>query len=249
LGIFRRHIRLSAEGNSVAGALEDDFHCVSVRLEHDGTTVTACSGETQRIPWTTCPGAAAELERFRGMRLDHSLLASARHSDPRLHCTHLFDVASLLVTHAAAGRGQRLYRIAIPERRDGRTTATLIRDGEEVLCWLLHNEAIEDPVPFAGRTLVGGGFARWAETEFDLELAEAAIVLRRACLISLGRGFPLDQIPFASDLGERTAGTCYSFAPERSSDGRRIVGSTLDFSDREDQLLAAPALDPTRSSR
>jgi hypothetical protein len=96
---------------------------------------------------------------------------------------------------------------------------------------------------------VGGGFARWAETAFDAERAEAAIVLRRACMISLGRGFPLDQIPFASDLGERTAGTCYSFAPERSRDGRRVVGSTLDFTDREDQLLAAQALDPTRSPR
>lgn len=231
------------------GALEDDFHCVSVRLEHDGTRVTACEGEASRIPWTTCPAAAVELARFRGMVLERSLLASAAHSDPRLHCTHLFDVASLAVAHAATRRSHREYRIAIPVRRAGRTRATLARDGVELLHWSLRDEHIEDPAPFAGRRLHGGGFSRWAESTLDPEAAEAVLILRRTCLISLGRDFPLDQIPLASDLGERTAGTCYSFQPERSAQAQRIVGSTRDFSDREDELLAGQGSDLTRSSR
>ena len=81
---------------------------------------------------------------------------------------------------------------------------------------------------------------KWADSELDPETAEAAIVLRRACAISLGRAFPLDHIPNASDLASRTLGACYSFSPGVIEEGKRMVGSTLEFTHTPERLLSNP---------
>ncbi len=245
--MFRRHVRIVANGSTITGELEDDFHHVHVVLEHDGERISACRGETERIPWTTCPAAAGELGRFVGMKLSPSLLESARHSDPRLHCTHLFDVASLAVAHAArAGSAApmssreraRLYEVAIPDRVEGRTRATLSRDGEPLLEWEIREERIMAPQPFAGREIFRGGFAPWAERALDPETAEAALLLHRACTISLGRSFDLDRVERATAFSARTSGYCYTFGPEQIERARRNVGTTRDFTTRPEDLLS-----------
>lgn len=230
--MFRRHIRLTRYDDVVSGELEDDFHHVRVRLEHDGERVVRCRGEALRIPWTTCPAAAAELTRLDGMPLVRSLLAVGAHSNPRMHCTHLFDTASLAVVHAALGREEREYRIAIPDRTRGRTEARIARDGETVLAWQIDDQTITAPEPFAVRPLFGSGLAQWAERTLDAETAEACLLLQRSCVISMGRMFDMDQVQHASALPQRPMGLCYTFQRERIGDARRNVGSTRDLSAR-----------------
>lgn len=236
-GVYRRHIRLAARDARVTAELEDDFHRFGVVLEHDGERVLRLSGEARRYPWSTCPGATDPLARFAGMALTRSLVDAGRHTDPRSQCTHLFDLASLAVAQAAARRTRRRYEIAIPDRVDDHTHATLCRDGEPLLDWRLEGATIVEPEPFAGQQIWGGRLTLWAARTLEADAAEAALVLHRACAISLGRSFDLDRVETAKALGERTLGACYAFGPERIADGRRMLESTLDFTDAPELLL------------
>ncbi len=236
-GIYHRRIRLSSGAGFVTGELEDDFHHFRVRLAHDGEKLVQAEGEALRYPWTTCSDATMPLQGLRGLRLAARVTAPSREHDPRAHCTHLFDLASLAFTHAAADRDTRLYEIQIPDRIENRTCPTLRRDGVEILSWTIKGRRIIDPPPFAGRSLVKD-FVRWADAELDPDLAEAAIVLRRACSISLGRLFPLDKIPNANDLASRTLGACYTFSPGVIEEGKRMLGTTFEFTHTPERLLS-----------
>ena len=228
-GVYRRRIRLRAEDRQVRGRLVDDFHDLTVHLLHDGVRVSKIEGATQRIPWATCPHAALPLARLEGMPLTRSLRSIARHTDPRAQCTHLFDLASLAVSFAATGAAERRYEVAVPDREGTRTLASLGRDGAPLLRWQIDGARIEDPPPFAGRSL-SGGFVEWAESTLDVELAEAAQVLRRAAAISFGRRFDFDRVPDARTFQSQAGGACFTFQPERVAQGLRLVGNVRDWS-------------------
>jgi len=228
-GVYRRRIRLGAEDGLVRGSLVDDFHDFTVRLAHDGVRISKIEGAARRIPWATCPAAALPLALLEGMPLTRSLRSIARHTDPRAQCTHLFDLASLAVSLAASGAAARLYQLAVPDRVGARTQATLSRDGLPVLRWQIDGARIEDPPPFAGRSLAGGGFLDWAEATLDTDLAEAAQVLRRAAVISYGRRFDFDRVPDARTFQNQAGGACFTFHPERVAEGLRIVGNVRDW--------------------
>jgi hypothetical protein len=222
----------------VRADLEDDFHRFTVWLEHDGRRVTAVRGDARRFPWSTCPGAIGALDRLREMPLAPTTTAAGARTDPRLQCTHLFDLAALAVAHAAEQRVLRRYEVAVPDRRDECTRPTLARDGASVLAWTLQGFEVRDPAPFAGRSLLAGGFQRWCERELDPDAAEAAFVLRRACKIALGRAGDLDAVRDAGELLPLVGGSCHSFQPEVAARGRRQRGSSLDFTARPEALLA-----------
>lgn len=237
-GIFRRRIRLRQEPGVASGELEDDFHHFAATVRHDGERVTGATGVASRYPWTTCPGAVDPLARLRGLALSRSLRSVARFTDPRAQCTHLFDLASLAVSLAASDRPGVLYDLAVPDRKDGATTITLHRDGELLLRWELEGIRIVSPDPFAGHNLAGGGFAAWSEAELDADTAEAAQVLRRGALIAMGRAYDMDQVPVARGFASAAGGSCYSFAPERVDDAKRVLGTMMDFTDAPEKLLA-----------
>lgn len=236
-GIYHRRIRLSSGAGFVSGELEDDFHHFRVRLTHDGEKLVRVEGEALRYPWSTCRGATMPLQGLRGLRLVARVTAPAREHDPHAHCTHLFDLASLAFTHAAAGRDTRLYEIQVPDRIEDRTHPTLRCDGVEILSWTIKGRRITDPPPFAGRSLAKG-FVSWADAELDPDTAEAAIVLRRACAISIGRVFPLDKIENSNDLASHTLGACYTFSPGVIEEGKRMLGSTFEFTHTPERLLS-----------
>jgi hypothetical protein len=228
-GVYRRRIRLAAEGLRVHGSLVDDFHDLSVRMTHDGVRVLKVEGTAHRLPWATCPGAAERLALLEGMPLTRSLRSIARHTDPRAQCTHFFDLASLAASFAASGRASRLYEVAVPDREGLRTQASLSLDGSPLLSWQLEGARIEDAPPFAGRSLAGGGFLEWVEAALDPDLAEAALVLRRATVISYGRRFDFDHAPDARTFQNQAGGACFTFHPERVSQALRMVGSVRDW--------------------
>jgi hypothetical protein len=238
-GIYRREVRVEARPGCATGELVDDFHHFRARIWHDGARVLEVRGEALRHPWTTCAGAAQPLRRLIGIRLAASPRAAAAHTQARAQCTHLFDAASLAIARAARGGGGRVYRIAVPDRVEGRTRATLERDGSPLLAWELAGPGIVAPEPFAGRALRGSGFADWAEGALEPELAEAALVLQRACAIAAGRAMDLEGIPRAADVPLAPLGACHTYAPGVVERALRVVGSARNLSCASDLRAAS----------
>lgn len=237
-GIFRRRFLMRAVSGRVVGDMEDDFHRFRIELEHDGERVRRIRAEAHRHPWTECPGAKAALKKLVGMPLSTSPTAAAAHANPRENCTHLFDVASLAVTHAAARRERRQYDIVIPDRREWRTHATLHRDGEPMLEWDVAGTRIEGPAQFEGVEMRGASFIRWTEDRLDPETAEAVLALRRSCFIAMGRARDLDAAESANDYMGLAKGSCHSFTPGVAERALRIKGTTHDFTHAPERLLA-----------
>jgi hypothetical protein len=161
--------------------------------------------------------------------LAHSVM---RVTDPSEQCTHLMELAGLAIAAAARSIAQRWYDIAVPRRVAGRTLATLDRDGRRVLAWELVDTTITAPAPFQSVSL-RKGMAAWALANLSEDEAEAALVLRRCALISLGRAMNLDAQVHAEPTGR-----CFVQQPERSPQGLRIAGSIIDFSQAAQDLCA-----------
>lgn len=206
----------------VRGELEDNFHHFRAVVRHRGGRVSNLEGRGLRVPWTTCPDALVALEQLEGRALSHSLRTLARGIDPQAQCTHVFDLASLAITHAFSGSQHRSYDISIPDRIHGRTRASLDRDAQEFLCWELDGYVIATPEPFQGRSIVDRSFGAWAESELDCDRAEAALVLRRACFISLGRRYDFARVEDAVSFGAVIGSACYTFSPQAVERARPI---------------------------
>ena len=243
-GVYRRRIRIEVTADTAIGELEDDFHHFRAILRHDGSKILEGTGVALRMPWTTCAGAMRPLERLQGLSLQSSLLATAKFTDPRMQCTHAFDAATLAVAHAArfsknpSSPSSRCYSVDIPDRKKGLTRAELRRDGELILIWELDRVTIQSPEPFSGRSLSGGRFASWAEETFDEDGAEAAQVMRRACVISMGRIYQFDAIPHARLFAAASGGACHTFRKEIMPGADRVPDTTRDFTDEGEAFHA-----------
>lgn len=233
--LFRRCIRLQAALQHdgvlhVRAVVEDDFHHFRVALCAADGHITAISTHALRHPYSLCPQAGQEVLQLLGAALHPQAHAMARLVQPSHQCTHVLDLAGLAAAQAVRGPGQRRYDISVPQRQDGRTCATLARDGQPLLAWDLDHLDITGPAPYAGMNL-RVGLARWALAHLSEADAEAALVLRRAAAISLGKGAPLDEQAHAS-----VTGRCWVQQAERAEQALRQVGSTWDFTGRVEAL-------------
>lgn len=211
-------------------ALEDDFHHFRVALLHRNGIVAKVSAEAPRHPFSACPEASAALAGLVGMVLDPIANSVSRHTDASLQCTHMFDLAGLAIALAARGDEYRRYDIEVPRYEDGRTQARLTRDDGFQLKWNVQDSCILSPAPYTGVN-IREGMARWALSTLPADESEAALVLRRCAIISLGRHKDIDQ-----EVHARPSGRCYAQQPERAHQAIRIVGSTWDFSERRGAL-------------
>lgn len=229
-GVLRRSIRLAAHPGEVRAAVEDDYHHFRVRLHHDGQVVTGVDSEALRIPWAACAFAHENWSKFVGAPLDDRSSAIADYVEMRLFCTHMFELAGLAMAAAAQGVSRRRYDMAVGYGGRRGEGAQLWRDGEPVLDWRTDGQTILGPDPFTG-VPVGRGFAGFAKTQLGVEDGEAALVLRRAIIISSGRTMNLDAV-----VHSHAGGGCYTTQPERAPTAWRVVGSTEDFEARAQTL-------------
>lgn len=239
-GSYRRRIRLrTLDAATTDAELEDDFHRFGVTVHHDGAHVVGIEARAGRAPWTTCPAAGAQLDLLLGMDLDPRCTAVAAVTDPKRQCTHQFDLAGLAVAHATRPAGTRTYDVEIPAAGDdGLRVVTLHRDGELLHTWTLGwGVGLLEPAPFTDAPW-RGGFIRWADATFGPEEAEAAIVLRRACDIGMGRGMDLEGYRTAAELADLMTGVCFTMQPDVMPVAIREIGAIRDFSDHPDALLS-----------
>jgi hypothetical protein len=242
-GVYRRRIRLLAEGDRVEAQLADDFHHFAVELRHDGERVLGIKGREIRIPWTTCASATALLARLDHIPLTRDLYEVARHTDARLQCTHLFDLAALAIAHAArqaAGNAAtRQYDVALPDRGEDPTRARLERDSEPILAWQIEGLRIvaAEPEVFAGHKLAGVAFNRMVERNLEPELGEAALVLRRGIFIGIGRRYDFDRISRAETFAPMVGAACHTFNAANVGSATRVLGSVRDFREGAEGIL------------
>lgn len=238
-GTFRRRVgiatRKRADGSLEARcAVEDDYHHFRVLLEARDGRIASARNYALRSPNTLCEAAGGRLEEIVGMQLDPASAAVFRQTDQFQQCTHQFDLAGLGVAALALERPQRTYDAVVPDRQDGRTTATLYADGQPVLTWQVNGMTLEGPAPYTGLSL-GAGFTRFTAT-LSRDEAEYALVLRRALFVSQGRG-----TNFAT-LGNRgPVGGCWAWQPERKDQLRRLPENRRDLSDSADLILSEDA--------
>jgi hypothetical protein len=214
----------------ISAGLEDDFHHFEIHLAFDDGSITAIAADAMRFPWSTCGGAGDFLAKA---LVGRSLSAIAA-LDAFTHCTHLYDLAGLAAAHAEDAEPCQ-FDMFVTDRRDESCSATLKRDGADVLDWSLHGTVIETPENWAGIDLRQLSSLRG---QLPPHLVEAAFILRRAIFVSGGRTTPAaHSIQRPSDLGPQRQGVCYTYQSKRSGIASRTPHWWRDFSGAPDTLL------------
>jgi hypothetical protein len=237
VGTLRRRIEIATRpdiggaGGEARAVVEDDFHHFRVVVRHAAGQVVHAAAQPMRFPTAICPLAGDQLGELVGMSLATSSVAVMERTDARQQCTHMIDLAGLAVAAAACGTTRRTYEAEVPDREGRRTRAVLRRDGAPVLAWDMMGSTITGPAAYEGRG-IGSGFTGWARAALPRDEAEAALVLRRAVFISGGRRVDLDNPEHRTG----PIGGCWTWQPERAARAVRVVGSTLDFTDRAHDL-------------
>ncbi len=215
---FRRRFRIVPGRGLATAAVEDDFHCMTVALRHDGERIAGVEAKTIRAPWTTCPGAEPVLaDTFIGV----ALAEVARRGLKQANCTHLYDLAVLAAAHAGDAE-ETIYDVLVADPVEGRIAAEARRNGVPVLRWTLAGIDLVEPAEVAGRNLMQ--LRDWIES-LDPPLREAARILQWASLMAHGRQLPLEHQSDAT----RMPPNCYTFQPEMARQAVR-VGKIIDFS-------------------
>ena len=204
----------------VTAELEDDWHRMVVVLLHSGGVVTEVASEMKRRPWTTCPGAMAQLKAtFEG----HPLASFAKRGEKTRNCTHLHDLAVFAAAQADEPAATA-YEVLVSDSVDGRRHSRLWRDGALVLDWTMQEGGFTAPQDLAGLTM--GELGDWIAI-LDQPDAQAARILRWASLMALGRAM---DIPAGLSATAFPSGACYTFQPEMARVGTRVVDASVDFS-------------------
>ncbi len=222
---FRRRFRITPAPGRVLCEVEDDYHCMNVTVHHDGTIATRVQAELIRAPWTTCPGAPAQIEKtFTGV----PLAGFAGRGEKKANCTHLHDLALLAAAHALDQQGL-VYDILVSDPVEGRRVAELRLNGLAVMGWKESEGKIVEPDDMAGLTV-------WTLNPWIDGLApalqEQARVLRWGAVLAHGRMIPMEKQSDAS----RMPANCFTFQPARAAVAQRIV-DVRDFSDGKSQPL------------
>jgi hypothetical protein len=216
---FRRRFKITPAPDHVSSEVEDDFHCMQVIVRHDGKIAGTIEPHISRAPWTTCPGAQAQLEQtFTGIALD----AFATRGEKKTNCTHLHDLAVLAAAHAKDDN-PLIYDVLVSDPIEGMRRAELRRNGTTVFSWVLLNDLIVQPAELVGLTL--DKLRPWIDS-LDPALQEAARVLRWGTMIAHGRSIPMEK---QSNARQMPIGGCYTFQARRVTEARR-VGAIRDFS-------------------
>jgi hypothetical protein len=244
-GLARRLIDLRREDDhTVVGWLEDDFHHFGITMNHALGAITDLRVLPVRLPYSTCPAARLALDGMVGQPLRQRSTEVGRMVPMRLQCTHMFDLAGLVMAHAALGRDHRRYEATTSDREIvawepglrrllGPGTARLEMDGNLVLEWQIDRRGVTGPGDWAGQSLIEG-FRERTEAML-IEEAEHATVLRRAVMIASGRTLDPDLYPTARDRGQ--SGVCHTFLEENRDGALRNFGNTRNYENSSDGML------------
>lgn len=209
---FVRRVVIEPASTIVSAHLEDDMHCMSVSLHHEGGRIVDVTAITHRAPWTTCPQAVTVLKnQFIDGRIED--IAGAR--GKRHHCTHLWDLAQFAAYFC--DRDKSIFiDMSVTDPVQGVREGALWFDGQQRLLWKECDLKMLEPAAVAGLGLFE--MTSWLDGQ-DGEAAVLGRMLRWVMIVAKGRTMPLE----AQSDATRMPPNCYSFQPQQSGQATRIV--------------------------
>lgn len=231
-GLCRRLIRVTGMPGVVEAHLADNFHEMRCRILHDGSVVTAIYGTAIRVPTSACPAATAVLQELEGIAINVPAADLYSGGQAQKHCTHLYDLAVLAIRHASLGLHDTHYEAIVPDEGDQPVTLTISRNGAICHSWNVQNGSIQLPASLRGKTL-DKGFAAWATRSFtDAEIFEAASILARTWLISIGRRYRMEMAAGEPIAGNsEMLGRCFAYDATRAELARYSLGNSRSSSE------------------
>ena len=228
-GTYRRRIVLQAINNTVLANVIDDYHEMACVLHHDGSCVTAISGRIDRAPFSTCAAAPVALQELVGLPLATSRAEIYGGGRARRNCTHLFDIAAMAIGVALSGDRLRSFDFVVPDETEFGMMIDAWVGQSLVHRWTLREEVIVSPPQMSGRSLFGG-FATWANSQFEGVTLDAALHLQKVVFVARGRRFKISDPEAGSirDEPERL-GACYTFSEPRFSTAVGMTDYVRDF--------------------
>lgn len=236
-GVFRRRIRLTQSDTEVLVELEDCSHAMRLSLSHDHQSIISVEGDVIRAPVTSCSSAPEKLASFIGLPLYQDLDHYRSETPQNIHCTHLYDMALLAVTHSQSTIATRQFDVTIHDEQEGIIDADICLDGRQIHHWLLENGQIAAPTAHAGQS-VFKGFIAWAKNEFSGVNLSCAFALQRGLMVAGARRWDMYSVAGQpADTFGPSPGVCYSYSEGRDKHAVRSENPTRDFTDCPEQLL------------
>lgn len=226
-GLCRRLIRVTGTAGVVEAHLADNFHEMRCRIAHNGRVITAIDGTTIRVPTSACPAATNVLQKLVGVAITVPTADLYSGGQARRHCTHLYDLTVLALRHATLGTHDTLYEAIVPDETEHPVTLTVSRNGTVCHRWTVRNGSIQLPASLSGETL-DKGFAAWATRSFtDPDSFEAASILARTWLISIGRRYRMETAAGEPIAGSKAMlGRCFAYDVTRAQSARYSSGNS-----------------------
>lgn len=244
-GVYRRRIRLLRDGDahhgSVHGALEDCNHGFQSTVFYAKGKISVIKPQFMRIPFTTCDGAYKPLQNLVGAAVSSTPAQLLAIAPPLSNCTHLHDLTLLAIAHSQSPNNMVQYDVEVTDAIDGISQLRVWRTTESTDKQLLHhwqscNYQITLPIALKDKPLFAG-FSRWANETFQGIENEAAFVLQKGNLVSIGRMLDVNNMTGSRAKDENDRVACFTYSPENSVHAYRIAGTVRDFTHTEEQLL------------
>lgn len=229
-GIFRRRLRMTAEGAQVSAALNDPYHAMWVTLRIEDGAIAEVAAGMDRTPKTVCPGAVGALRELVGMGVEAACASIFSEGRAGRNCTHLLDLARFGLGCRLRGEAARVLDLTVPDAdAQGRSRLRAQVDGAALHDWEMVDGRLTDAAGFQGGVFEPGFLPAMRARFAGIEL-EAARALRMAVFVAAGRAYVTDgPVPVrALDETDRH-GDCFAFSPPMLAGCADNIGYVQDF--------------------
>lgn len=186
-GEYIRALAIHSQGNTVNFAMEDLAHAFKVQFSHNGQNITAIEAEWVRHPVTSCIGAEQQLQNLVGCPISKNILTAAQYQSANLHCSHMFNMLSIAIVHAAHKRADRRYDIIISEPQNDLVHTQIDINGDTVSAPIFNTQnEIISPEQYQGVSL-NRGFTRWSMETLQDEKIEYAYLIQRTMQVAISQ--------------------------------------------------------------
>lgn len=222
--VFVRSLSIcSPAPGSVSLTMNDTAHDFRIDFTHEGGKVASVKAAWNLYPLSSCAEATQSLQAMVGSRLSDCHFAIARQSEPKQHCTHMYDMFCLAATHAHEQRPDYRYEVVVPDSVDGPLLATLTRNGDKQLMMELENyRTIVQPAPCRGRSVLKG-FMPWVKANVPEDQHVHYFIMQKALFVALTQKFDFEStLGKSARLSGPPDGSCYGSQPERYHAALRV---------------------------